>query len=140
MTQTRSLGRTLWSLMLAVLNATLILLALCLWLGWNLLSEARAISAGLTAGLYRVTPVTAELSGLRAEVAGLRADLAAVQGQGEAVASLSGRVAAIDGRLSEAAAQLDAAITDPGPLIDRAVDRAALQIRSGIAACTGAGT
>ena len=28
----RSLGRTLWNLFLALLNATLILVALCLWL------------------------------------------------------------------------------------------------------------
>jgi hypothetical protein len=139
MAQSRNLGRTLWSLVLAVLNATLILLALCLWLGWHVLSEARAISGGLAKGVAQLNPVTAELSGLRAEVAGLRADLAAAQGQGAGVAALSDRVAALDVRLSAAAAQLDAAITDPGPMIDRAVDRAALQIRSGIAACSADG-
>jgi hypothetical protein len=73
-------------------------------------------------------------------VAGLRADLAAAQGQGEAVAALSERVAALDGRLSAAAATLDATVADPGPLIDRAVDRAADQIRSGLAACTAEGS
>jgi hypothetical protein len=124
---------------LALLNATLILLALCLWLAWHVLSEARAISGGLAEGLAQVNPVTSELAGLRAEVAGLRADLAGAQAQGEGVAAFSERVAALDGRLSEAAAQIDAAIADPGPLIDRAVDRAALQIRSSIAACTAEG-
>jgi hypothetical protein len=65
MAQTRTLGRTLWSLLLAVLNATLILLALCLWLAWHVLSEARAISGGLADGLAHMTPVTSELAGLR---------------------------------------------------------------------------
>jgi hypothetical protein len=139
MAQTRTLGRTLWSLLLAVLNATLILLALCLWLAWHVVSEARAISGGLTEGLAQMTPVTSELSGLRAEVTGLRADLAAAQGQDEGVAAFGDRLAALDARLAAAVAKLDAAMTDPGPLIDRAVDRAALQIRSGIGACTAEG-
>ncbi len=133
------LGRTLWSLVLAVVNATLILLALCLWLGWNVLAEARAVTGGLAQGLARLNPVTAELSGLRSEVAGLRGDLAALHGQCEGVAALSDRLAALDTRLEVAAAQLDAAVTDPGPLIDRAVDRAAEHLRSGIAACTADG-
>lgn len=135
----RTPGHTLWSLVLAALNATLILLALCLWLGWNVLSEARAISGGLAEGLARLTPVTAELSGLRAEVAGLSSDLAARPGQGDGMAAFEARLAALDTRVSAAVTQLDAAVIDPGPLIDRAVDRAALQIRSGIAACTAAG-
>jgi hypothetical protein len=135
----RSLGRTLGSLALAVLNATLILLALCLWLAWHVLSEARAISGALAEGLAQVSPVGSELAGLRAEVAGLRGDLAGLQGQGEGVAALGARLAALDTRLAVAQDRLDAALTDPGPLIDRAVDRAAYQVRAGIAACTAVG-
>jgi hypothetical protein len=139
MAQTRTLGRTLWSLVLAVLNATLILLALCLWLGWHVLSEARAITSRLDEGLARLTPVATDLSALRAEVAGLRSDLAALPAQGDGTAVLNARLAALDVRVTDALSRLDAAVTDPGPLIDRAVDRAALQIRSGIGACTADG-
>lgn len=139
MAQTRTLSRTLWSLLLAALNATLILLALCLWLAWHVLSQARAVTGGLAQGMARLNPVTTELAGLRAEVTGLRSDLAALPGQGDGVAVFETRLAALDARVAAAVTQLDAVATDPGPLIDRAVDRAALQIRSGIAACTADG-
>jgi hypothetical protein len=138
----RTLGRTLGDLALALVNATLILVALCLWLGWMVLSEVRGITAGLNAAVALANPVTAELAAVRAEVAGLRADLAALPegvGSGAELAALRDRAVQMDARFAGAAAQFDALAADPGLLVDRAVDRAALQIRSGLAACTPAG-
>ncbi|MCX7288305.1 MAG: hypothetical protein NTW20_12335 [Rhodobacterales bacterium] len=136
---TRTPGSVIWSLLVAMLNATLILVALCLWLGWHVMSEARAITDRLADGMALLTPVTDELAGLRAEVAGLRGDLASLPGQAAGSAALTAfgdRLAALDSRLTTTGDRIDAMTADPGALIDRAVDRAALQIKSGIAACT----
>jgi hypothetical protein len=138
----RQFGRTLGSLALALVNATLILLALCLWLGWQVVSEARAVTAQLAERAGLLQPLQTELLGLRSEVAGLRSDLAAWRAEGDASAALTGladQLEGVDARLSAATDQVDALLDDPGLLVDRAVDRAALQIKSGIAACTVAG-
>ena len=140
---TRTFGRTLWSLLLAMLNATLILMALCLWLGWHVLSEARAITGRLTDSMTLLTPVTDEIAGLRAEVLALRGDLADMKGQDAGSATMTAfddRLAKLDSRVTKTGDQIETMIADPGALIDRAVDRAALQIKSGIAACTASGT
>lgn len=139
---TRTPGRVIWSLLLAMVNATLILVALCLWLGWHVLSEARAISDRLVGSVTLLTPVAGEITGLRAEVAGLRGDLAGLQGQAvgaAAVTAFGNRLAALDSRVSATGDRIDAMTADPGALIDRAVDRAAFQVKSGIAACTAPG-
>ena len=136
----RRLFDTLRALALALVNATLILLALCLWLGWMVLSDARAVSAGIAANLSLLAPLQTELSGLRADVAGLRSDLAARRDQTDSTAALAERAGALDTRLSGTAEKVDALLDDPALLIDRAVDRAVLQIRSGIAACAPPGT
>jgi hypothetical protein len=137
----RTLGGTVWSLLLALLNATLILLALCLWLGWQVVAEARAVARGLEERTALLTPVTAELAGLRAEVAGLRGAMAelAESEAGEALAEIGDRLAGLDGRIAAATARLDALAAEPGLLVDRAVERAALQIRETIGVCAGAG-
>jgi hypothetical protein len=139
----RTLGRTLWSLFLAMLNATLILVALCLWLGWHVLSETRAIADRLADSLTLLTPIKGEIAGLRSDLSGLRGDLAGLQGQAAgsaALTALGSRLAAMDSRITETGNRIDAMTADPGTLIDRAVDRVALQIKSGIDACTAPGT
>ena len=140
---TRTFGRTLWALLLALLNATLILVALCLWLGWHVLSEARVITGRLTDSMILLTPVTDEIAGLRAEVSALRGDLADMKGQDAGSATMTAfddRLAKLDSRVTKTGNQIESMIADPGALIDRAVDRAALHIKSGIAACTMSGT
>lgn len=139
----RTLGRTLWSLVLAALNATLILVALCLWLGWMVLAQARGISDGLNAAAAKADPVAVELTGLREEVAALRADLAALPEQGAdsaALAALQDQAAQLDARFAATAETVKALSTDTLQLIDRAVDQAAQQIRTGLTACTAKGT
>lgn len=139
----RRLGRTLGALLLALLNATLILLAVCLWFGWKMVFEARAITGEVAASVALLQPLQSEILGLRADVSGLRSDLAALQGQANpapAVAALSARLAGIDSRIAATTERADALLADPGSLVDRAVDRAAMQIKSGIAACTPLGS
>ena len=136
-------GSVVRSLLVAMLNATLMLVALCLWLGWHVLSEARAITTHVTDTLTLVTPVKDEIAGLRAEVAGLRGDLAGAQGQAAGSAAMTAfgdRLAALEGRFAATGEKIDTLSADPAVLIDRAIDRTAMQIKAGIASCTTAGT
>ena len=138
----RTFGSTLKALFLAVLNATLILVALCLWLGWHVLSEARAITGRLTDGISLLTPVSDEIAGLRTDVATLRADLAGLPGQAVgsvALTAFADRLETLETKVSTTAKRISDLTVEPGALIDRAGDRAALQIKSGIATCVPTG-
>ena len=50
----RRLGRTLKNLGLALLNATLILMTLCLWLSLGLASTVKSITSDVTANLVSI--------------------------------------------------------------------------------------
>lgn len=131
----RRLGPTLGALATALLNATLILVALCLWLGWMLVSEARGVATALS---DRVSL----LQSLQSEVAGLRADLSDLQLQANpaaATAALALRVASLDDYLTATTEGITALLADPGLLVDGTVDRAALQIRRMVGRCVATG-
>ena len=118
----RSFGRSLGNLALALLNATLILAALCLWLAWGALSAAERVSGQIEEAAQTVLPLRAEIVAMTEEIAATRADLADLRADGSAdLAALEGRIAGAEAelaRLSEAVAQLAA---DPEALVDRAV-------------------
>ncbi|MFT5438253.1 MAG: hypothetical protein ACI9MJ_000111 [Alphaproteobacteria bacterium] len=61
MQDNRRLGRTLRNLGLALLNATLILVALCLWLGWELASTMTSITSDFAANLVSIDQVRGEI-------------------------------------------------------------------------------
>ena len=133
----RSLGRTLWNLVLALLNATLILVALCLWLAWRVTAQVDAITDDFAENLIEITPLRDEVQELRSEVAGLRSDLQVVQsGAGEAstaaLARIQERSAQFDARLDEINSGIDKVLRDPEELIDYAIDRTAEGIKAGI--------
>lgn len=75
------MAKTLKDLLLALLNATLILVALCLFLGWKLASKAESITAEVSQTVQAVTPIRDEAKGIRDELAALRTDLAALSQQ-----------------------------------------------------------
>jgi hypothetical protein len=79
----------------ALLNATLILVALCLLLLWQLSASMERVSSGLAASAQAVAPLRADLQAVSREVAGLRADLAAAPTRG----TLDARAAAVTTRL-----------------------------------------
>lgn len=70
--------KTLKDLLLAMINATLILVALCLFLLWQLSGTAERVIADFAQNLQIVKPVEARVVALHEEVSGLRADLAAL--------------------------------------------------------------
>lgn len=122
------------NLLLALLNATLILVALCLFLGWRLTAEIHAVTGdvaeSLTENLAPVQPLRDEVAVLTGEITGLRADLASVRdGAGEAMPEAVERLGAeadrLQARLAALSQKAEAVAADPDKLIGRAVAAAA---------------
>lgn len=118
----RSPGRSFRNLFLALLNATLILAALCLWLAWGALSAAERVSGQINEAAQTVLPLRTEIVSLTEEIAATRSELANLRSEGAADrAALAARIAGVEtelARLTEAVTELGA---DPEALIDRAV-------------------
>ncbi|WP_171234485.1 hypothetical protein [Ruegeria sp. HKCCA6837] len=72
------MAKTLKDLLLALLNATLILVALCLFLGWLLASKVESITAEFSEAVQVVAPLREETTNIRTELAALRDELAAL--------------------------------------------------------------
>lgn len=128
--QDRSLGRTLWNLCLALLNATLILVALCLWLGWRLADTVQNISTQVTQTVVEARPIREDLSLLTDEVANLRSDLSKLgEGTGGysslALARYEQRLGEFGAQLSGFGQRIDTALSDPDALIETAISATA---------------
>jgi len=142
MQDNRRLGRTLRNLGLALLNATLILMALCLWLGLGLASTVKSITSDITANLVSIDPALGEIRDLTGELAALRADIATAQNatgelRSQAALTASGKIVALDERFSAIADRLQAIASQPEVLVDDAIDRAAEEMKDGIADIRG---
>ncbi len=125
--------KTVKDLLLAVLNATLILVALCLFLLWQVSRSGERIAESFANGLSVLGPVEQSVDGLREEVERLRGDLSALTDNS---AELSDAARA---RIDTATARLDQALTSieadmrklaatPETLTDYAIDKAATRI------------
>jgi hypothetical protein len=130
------------ALALALLNATLILVALCLFLAWNLAREVDEISTDFAQSLIDINPVRDDIRDLTFEVASLRADLEAVMtqtgdardtAQTEAIARLD----AVNTRISGIADQAQALLDEPEALVDYAIDATAREMKEGVADLRG---
>jgi hypothetical protein len=129
-------------LALAFLNATLILIALCLWLAWSLASKVDDVTDQMLSNLVEMQPIRDEIGGLKEELVAMRSDLALIARQGdelssEAAVRLSEKVGDIADRVAEARGRIDVLVDSPEIVIDYAIDaafdraeRAALAIRS----------
>ena len=130
-TPARRLRRTVGELALALLNATLILAALCLFLAWRAAATVEQVTETVTTAaaghLAAVAPLRDELGAARGELAALRADLDRLSAGGAVSDALSARLAAAEARLdalSDRAGQvIDTLPRDAGALVDRAVTR-----------------
>lgn len=118
----RRLGRTLGNIALALLNATLILAIVCLWLAWGALSAAERVSENLGEAARTVVPLRAEIVSLTDEIAAARADLAERRVEGARdTAMLEARIAGVEAQLAELTAAVREVGGDPEALIDAAV-------------------
>jgi len=122
--------KTVKDLLLAMINATLILVALCLLLLWQVSKSGERIAESFASGLTVLAPVEQSVDGLRKEVSDLRTDLAELT-NGQFILT----DAAVS-RLEMASARLDRAMTGledrmaelaakPEKLTDYAIDQAA---------------
>lgn len=128
----------LGNLLLALLNATLILAIICLWMAWNALSAADRVTENLSEAASKIEPARAELRELTQEIAATREEIAAARTQGAPVAALEAKITGIDAKLAQLNQTVSGLAADPQALIDHAV-RAAFSEIGGMVALTVAG-
>ncbi|MBE9640660.1 hypothetical protein [Salipiger mangrovisoli] len=138
----RRFGKTIKDLLLALLNATLILVALCLFLGLQLSSRVQDITDSFARNLVSIDPLRDEIGTVTAEVSGLRSDLQALRAGGtemttEAAQRITARLDLLDSRLGTAAERIEGLLNSPEQLVDHAVESAAAEIRKSLGALRG---
>lgn len=122
------MARTLKDLLLALLNATLILLALCLFLGWKLAQSVENIQDRFQQNLQIVRPFQEQARNIRADLSALRDELKAVRAGGSTDLDTGQKLARTLDRLDQSLAALNRAqdtltqiAETPELLIDRAI-------------------
>ncbi|WP_170414204.1 hypothetical protein [Ruegeria atlantica] len=95
------MAKTLKDLLLALLNATLILIALCLFLGWKLAATVDDVTTKFAEKVQIVAPLKEDVQGVRGELTALRSDLSSLQLDGTTVDSATAQ------KLSKALEKLD---------------------------------
>ncbi|MFT7596253.1 MAG: hypothetical protein ACI8R4_003588, partial [Paracoccaceae bacterium] len=78
---------TLKKLGLALINATLILIVLCLFLAWKVTSRVDDLASNFAQNLNTVAPLREDIQGATSEMAALRSDLATLKAQSGDVSS-----------------------------------------------------
>lgn len=126
------MAKTLKDLFLAALNATLILIALCLVLLILLVTKADSLTATFARHLNVVSPLRDSIQETGAEISGLRGDLAAMRGQADAASlavltSLQGRVSVMETRMQDMQSSVTTLADAPQRLLDHAIQEAADQ-------------
>lgn len=125
--------KTIKDLLLALLNATLILVAICLFLLWQVSRSGERIAASFASGLTVLAPVEQSVEGLRADVTGLRNDLTALKdGKTEISVAAQARLEAAATRLNQALSEIEGSMATlaatPETLTDYAIDQTATRI------------
>lgn len=139
------MARTLKDLLIAMLNATLILLALCLFLGWKLASTMNGITTNLTDNLQLAAPVREQAKGIREELAALRGELASLNsGTGTLDSATAQRIDAalirLDGmeeKIGAVQARIISLAESPDQVIDHAIQTSADAVADRIIAIRG---
>ena len=134
----RSLFTVGKDVLFALLNATLILLALCLWLAWQVSDTIKTTTAEFTTSLTGLAPIRANVSDLTAEIAALRNDLTSLQARSDNSVSseltrLRSDYEALERRLRGVIEPIEALSARPELLVDYAIDRAASKVKDGVA-------
>lgn len=112
------MAKTLKDLVLALLNATLILVALCLFLGWKLAQSVENIQDRVSESLAVVEPLREQAQGLHADLGGLRDELAEIRAQGQGDPEIRQKLLLALTRLDQVQSNLDSAQTRLGDLAE----------------------
>ncbi len=136
------MAKTLKDLFLALINATLILVALCLVLLMMVLTKANSLSETFAQNLSVVAPLQKSVSSTRDEMVGLREDLTTLRGQTGAAASatlarVQARVDIMERQWSQMQESLSNLHQAPTMLVDHAIEKAAQEAVDGLADLRG---
>lgn len=120
------MAKILKDLLLSLVNATLILGAICLFLFWRVTVASEAVIEDFSTVQTTVVPLREDLQDLTAEVRELRATLATAEwmeaeDRPAALSQLEGRLEVIDSRMELAQSRLTSLAAMPVELIDRAI-------------------
>lgn len=123
------MGKTLKDLFLALLNATLILVALCLFLLLMVANKANSLTETFAKHLQIVAPLQESVQTTGAEIAALRTDLAELKNQSGEVSSatmarIQDRVETMEAKLDDMKGSLAELRTVPERLLDQAIKKA----------------
>ncbi|MBV1896370.1 MAG: hypothetical protein KUG70_07920 [Rhodobacteraceae bacterium] len=121
--------KVLKDLCLALLNATLILLALCLFLAWKVANTADNVASNFASNLVVVEPLKAELQAMTGELVNLRQDVAQVLArpgeiQSATLQRIETRLEKVDARMSDASKSISNLSQAPYLLVDYAIETA----------------
>jgi len=115
--------KTILDLLKAMINATLILLALCLFLGWILMSSVQDVTGKVTEAIVQVSPVQDRIQDLRLEIAGLRSDLISLPEQ-----AVSNQLDKLDQSLTSLQQEMSELRQLPNGIVQTAAQTAATQL------------
>lgn len=125
--------KALKDLFVALLNATLLLIVACLFLGLLILNRANDLSENFAEQLQVITPVKDGVQNAAAEITALRSDLKDLSSQPgtlspEALEALQAKVSGVEDRLETMQTALTELKGVPERLIDQALAKAGQQI------------
>ncbi|MGR3712234.1 MAG: hypothetical protein ACU0A6_03815 [Shimia sp.] len=131
--------KTIKDLLLAMLNATLILVALCLFLLWQVASSGERIAQSFANGLKDLSPIETKVDGLKSEVAGLRADLSTLSDSGSEASEqlrvkLQMRAANLNNTMIAIETELSSLPDAPERMAQAAIDHTADRASAGLTA------
>lgn len=109
-------------LLKALLNATLLLLLLCLFFGWQLMGRVNQVTDQVTEAVAEVAPLKTRVEALRGELVGLRSDLQ--NGTLPAAPQLDG----IEARLDYISEELTRLRALPATIVQQAAETAAAEL------------
>ena len=121
--------KVLKDLGLALLNATLILLAVCLFLAWKVVSTADDVASDFAKHLVSIEPLRTELQATTAELTALRQDVAQILAQPKELQSASlqrieTRLEKVESRVNDASNSISKFAQVPYQLVDHAIETA----------------
>lgn len=122
-------------LLKAMINATLLLLALCLFLGWKLMGTVQDVTGKVTAAVVQITPVQDRIQDLRLEVAGLRSDIVS-----RPELAVSSQLDTLDRRLAALQQELTQLRQLPAEIVHDAAQTGAAELAGQIARLTSCGS
>ena len=127
------MAKTLKDLFFALLNATLILLALCLFLVWKVAQSVENVQTGFKENLQVVIPLKEQVQGIRGELEGIRSALVAIRQQDGTLdtasrAQLNDAMQSLkdmEGKLAGAQSRMLEIVDNPEDLINYAITTSA---------------